>query len=181
MAGIVAKIKRAKFFSVLADEVSSHNTEHLPICIRYADDDNSICEDFVSFVRLERVRASDIAEAIIKCLNDLGLSLCWLRGQGYDGASTMSGHKNGVQARILEKQPKAMYTHCSGHALNLAIVKSCSVPEIENCIDIIKSFTFWVKYSPKRGLLKAILAKNTSLQWKKSSTECLHYTIGREY
>ena len=88
--------------------------------------------------------------------------MCWLRGQVYDGASTMSGHKNGVQARILEKQPKAMYTHCSGHALNLAIVKSCSVPRIKNCINIIKSFTLWVKYSPKReGLLKAIVAKNT--------------------
>lgn len=74
LAGTVAKIKRAKFFSVLADEVSFHNTEHLPICIRYIDDDNNTWEDFVSFVRLERVRASDIAEAIIKCLNDLGLS-----------------------------------------------------------------------------------------------------------
>ena len=27
----------------------------------------------------------------------------------------MSGHKNGVQAKILEKQPKALYTHCAGH------------------------------------------------------------------
>ena len=33
LARIVVKIKRAKFFSMLADEVSSHNTEHLPICI----------------------------------------------------------------------------------------------------------------------------------------------------
>lgn len=42
LAGIVAKIKHAKFFSMLADEVSSHNTEHLPICIQYVDDDNNI-------------------------------------------------------------------------------------------------------------------------------------------
>ena len=37
------------------------------------------------------------------------------------------------------------------------IVKSCSVPEIRNCTDSIKSTTIWVKYSPKREvLLKAI-------------------------
>ena len=39
----------------------------------------------------------------------------------------MSGHKSGVQARILEKQPKALYTHCGSHSLNFVIVKSCSI------------------------------------------------------
>ena len=39
-------------------------------------------------------------------------------GQGYDGVSTMSVEKAGVQARIL-RQPKAIYTHCAGHSLNL--------------------------------------------------------------
>ena len=51
-----------------------------------------------------------------------------LRDQGYDGASTMSGVKAGVQAKIQEKQPKALYTHCAGHSLNLAILNSCSIP-----------------------------------------------------
>ena len=36
------------------------------------------------------------------------------------------------------------------------IVKSCSVPEIRNCIDSVKSITIWVKYSPKREALQAI-------------------------
>ena len=85
-----------------------------------------------------------------------------LRSQGYDGASTMSGHKSGVQARIREKQPKAVYTHCAAHSLNLVIVKSCSLPEIRNCIDSFKRITIWVKYSPKReALLKAIAGEYT--------------------
>ncbi len=99
-------------FSVLADEVSSHNIEHLAICLHYVDANNDICEDFVTFIKLERVRAIDIYEAITGCLEELGLSLNNLRGQGYDGASTMSGERSGVQKRIREKQPKAIYTHC---------------------------------------------------------------------
>ena len=67
------------------------------------------------FIKLERVRATDIADAIIECLENLGFSLSDLRGQGYDGASTMSGVRFGVQARICERQPKAHYTHCAGH------------------------------------------------------------------
>ena len=68
-----------------------------------------------------RVRAVDIEEVITKQLTDISLSFDYLCGQGYDGASTMSGEKNGVQKRNLDKQPRALYTHCSGHSLNLGI------------------------------------------------------------
>ena len=37
------------------------------------------------------------------------------------------------------------------------IVKPCSVPEIRNCIDIIKSVTIWVKYFPKRDALLVVI------------------------
>ena len=61
----------------------------------------------------------------------------------------MSGGKADVQTRILEKQPKAIYTHSAGHSLNLAILNSCSIPSIRNCIDEIKAFTRWIKASDK--------------------------------
>ncbi len=66
---------------------------------------------FIDFAKLKRVRAIDITE-VIHSIDNLGLSLCNLRGQGYNGASTMSGEKGGVQAKILEKQPKALYSLC---------------------------------------------------------------------
>lgn len=154
-ANIISEVKEAKFYSVLADEVSSHNIEHLPLCIRFVDAKSEIPEEFVAFIRLERVRAVDIADAIVGSLEGFGLSLNELRGQGYDGASTMSGEKTGVQKRIREKQPKALYTHCAGHSLNLVVVSSCSVPSIRNTVDHIKSSTLWIKASAKReGLLK---------------------------
>ena len=144
------------------NEVSSHNVEHLPNCLRFVDQECNICEEFISFVKLERVRAVDIASAIIFSIENLGLSLNNLRGQGYDGASTMSGERAGVQARIRERQPKALYTHCAGHSLNLAILNSCSIVPITNCIDQIKSFTLWIRHSDKRsGLLKAVVEKGT--------------------
>ena len=103
LANIVAEVKQSKFYSALADEVSCHNVEQLPVCLRFVDSEGSICEEFVAFLKLNRVRAVDIADALVKCLENLGLSLSELRAQGYDGASTMSGHKSGVQARIREK------------------------------------------------------------------------------
>ena len=103
------------------------------------------------------MRASDITNAIVSSLDELGLSLNDIRGQGYDGASTMSGERTGVQRQIRDIQPRALYTHCAGHSLNLAIVSSCSLPQVRNCIDQIMSLTLWIKASPKReGLLKAV-------------------------
>jgi len=43
------------------------------------------------------------------------------RGQCYDGATTMKGPRNGVAKQLLADEPRAVYTHCYGHSLNLAI------------------------------------------------------------
>ena len=144
---IISEVKKARFYSIMADEVSSHNAEHLPLCLRF--DKSKILEEFVTFLKLERVRAVDIANAIVGCLEGLGLSLNNLQVQGYDEASTMSGERSGVQKRIREKQPKALYTHCAGHSLNLVMVSSCSVLIVRNTIDRIKSLILWIKASVK--------------------------------
>ena len=104
-----------------------------------------IKEEFISFIKMLLVCAVYIQQAITGVLTDIGLSLKELHKQGYHGASTMSGEKSGVQRRILQKQPKALYTHCMGHSLNLVIAKACAEPCIRNCISIIKAITLWVK------------------------------------
>jgi len=155
---IISEIKKARYFSVMADEVSSQNVEHLvALCLRYVDECIDIQE---KFIELPRVRAMDIATAIIAAIENLGLSLTNLRGQGYDGASNMSGHKSGVQKQIRDKQPKALYTHCAGHSLSLVIVTSCSVLAVRNSIAKVKGITYWLKISPKReGFFKQIVKK----------------------
>lgn len=98
---------------------------------------------FVSFItcKLDRVRAEDLEQAIVGILGNLNLSIDDLQGQGYDGASTMSGGKSGLQRRILNRQPKALYTHCAGHSFNLVIAHGYEEPSIRSCILVIKAIT----------------------------------------
>ena len=42
--------------------------------------------------------------------------------QGYDGAAVMSGCVSGVQKRIRDLVPQAIYVHCHAHCLNLVLV-----------------------------------------------------------
>ena len=44
--------------------------------------------------------------------------------QAYDGASNMSGKTNRAAARISSQYPLSLYTHCTSHCLNLAVVTS---------------------------------------------------------
>ena len=73
-----------------------------------------------------------------------------MRGQAYDGAAAMSSSRVGVQAKIKEHAPLAVYTHCNSHILNLSIAASSSLPYIRNMIDVINSTYLFFNNSPKR-------------------------------
>ena len=83
----------------------------------------------------------------------VGLSVNDMRAQAYDGASVMSGHVSGVQTRIRQVNPNAVYVHCRPHVLNLCIVHASKLPLVRNIIDTIQEVTLAFKFSAKRLLV----------------------------
>jgi len=80
----------------------------------------------------------------------MNLTINNFRGQCYDGASNMSGARSGVATRLTDLESRALYTHCYGHALNLAIqdlVKGVKV--MEDTLDTVYEITKLIKKSPK--------------------------------
>ncbi|KAF0704357.1 52 kDa repressor of the inhibitor of the protein kinase-like, partial [Aphis craccivora] len=70
-------------------------------------------EDFLQFVPIHSTVGLELANTIISTLTGLGINLKYLRGHGYDGAANMRSVFRGVQAIIMQKHPKAIYTHLS--------------------------------------------------------------------
>ena len=159
---IVNEIKQAKYYSIMADEVTSHNTEQLAFCVRFVDSKSNIREEFLAFVKLERITGEFIAGAILQLLVELGIPVEDMRGQGYDGATNISSQRVGVNARLreLEQSPLATYVHCSGHCLNLVISHSCALPEVRNVVDRLKHCCRFFLLSPKRNGLLELIVKN---------------------
>lgn len=62
-----------------------------------------------------------MTDIIIGELNDLGLNLQDIRGQGYDNGSNIRGDKTGVQSKIKQYNSQAFYVPCSSHSLNLVV------------------------------------------------------------
>ena len=61
LQGILDELNAARYYSILADEVTSHNVEHLAICARFVDGNKDVREEFLTFVQLERVTGERIA------------------------------------------------------------------------------------------------------------------------
>ena len=78
-----------------------------------------------------------MANVILERLGYLGLKLENLRGQGYDGASSMRDEFRGVQSVIRNEYPKALYTHCVAHCLNLCLSDSSKIQAIRNVLGFI--------------------------------------------
>lgn len=83
-------------------------------------------EDFLGYSPLPRQDATIIALAILSQRTMWGLQANSLMGQGSRGVSEMSGKVSGVQKRLQELYPRATYTHCKSHTLNLIVVYACS-------------------------------------------------------
>lgn len=106
----------------MVDEtVDLNNKEQLVFCLRYVDESMEVHEDFIGLYTLDSTSADLIFESIKDVLLRMNLRMENSRGQCYDGASSMSGVKTGVAAKITRIEHRALYTHCYGHALNLAV------------------------------------------------------------
>ena len=153
--------EHAPFFTILADETTDvSNTEQLCISIRFVDETCSIHEEFLGFVSLARTTGEAVATSILEALQTWSLDVKNCRGQGYDGASSMSSAARGTQAFIRQRSPKAVYTHCNAHCLNLAFVHSCDIPMIRNMIGTLNEICSFFKFSPKRHELLAAVINN---------------------
>ena len=149
------EIKKAKYFSILADEVADvSNTEQLSLVLRYVDDDNNIREEFVDFLPCkDGTSGQAIADLILERIRQYGLDPALIRGQGYDGAGNMSGKFRGCAACISRSCPKAVYVHCYSHVLNLCIAKACELQVVRNVVGTLNQVCLFFNNSPKRQAL----------------------------
>ena len=126
---ICSEVRDSGFFSVLVDETKDiSRQEQLAIVLRYVSlPTASIHEHFLTYVIAENLDAESLTKYILDAFNEYKLDVSCLVSQGYDGASVMSGKISGVQARIKEIAPSALYIHCNAHCLNLCLVDSVKV------------------------------------------------------
>lgn len=123
---IVEEVLRCGFFALMVDEARSFKEEQLSVVIRYTNG-LEVEERFLGFLNCSSFRdAQALKELITDFLARLGLKGVPIIAQCYDGATVMSGERGGLQAKMKEIHPYAMYIHCLAHKLNLVVVDACA-------------------------------------------------------
>ena len=164
---ITASIHSTPFFIIMVDETTDvSNREQVVICIRWVSKTFDVHEDFIGLYNVDQIDAGTLVHVIKDTLLRLNLSLTRIKGQCYDGAASMAGIRSGVAKQLLDEEPRAIYTHCYGHALNLACgdaIKQCGL--IKDALDITHELIKLLKNSPRRDscfeTLKAEIAPDT--------------------
>lgn len=156
-------------FAVLVDETKdSSKKEQLSFIIRFTDNNLNIHEKTLGCYHMTKCDAKSLSDAIIQMVGENKLDINNCVAQCYDGASVMSGPFSGVQKRITELVPHAVYIHCHAHRLNLCLI---------NSIEDIKLITDF--FDTVQGLYKYLMNGHTryelfiSIQ-KKKNLKVLH-------
>ena len=120
LRSIMVNIQSSKF-TIMIDETTDISTqEQVVVVFRWVDSHLVAHEDFVGLYVTNSTTANALVALIKDVLLRMNLKLENCRGQCYDGASNMKGRISGVSTQLLKDEPRAIYTHCYGHALNLA-------------------------------------------------------------
>jgi len=122
---ILSSINDVGAYAVLVDETKdASKKEQLSFLIRFVDKNLNIQEKTLGCYHMKRCDAQSLSDAILKIIDENKLDRKRCIAQCYDGASVMSGAFSGVQTRIANVIPQAIYVHCHAHRLNLCLVNS---------------------------------------------------------
>lgn len=141
-----------EYFSIILDETMDiGKDEQIAFCMRYMDENLEIQEHFFGFFKTDTTTSDDLFTRVNEIMKKLSLDFQKIVGQGYDGASNMSGCKNGLATQILRLNSKALYQHCKGHLLNLSLKDAAnSIPEVVNTFTLVNLVYDFVEGSAKR-------------------------------
>ena len=115
---VVQCIHKASVFSLMADKCTVITTVEEFSVFCHWEESGTPVECFLDIIPLKKVDAESIYLALLQCLRDKNMQIGRMVGMGFDGASTFSGKKTGVQARLRQHAPHAVFVPsvglCSG-------------------------------------------------------------------
>uniref|UniRef100_H3A3B1 DUF4371 domain-containing protein n=1 Tax=Latimeria chalumnae TaxID=7897 RepID=H3A3B1_LATCH len=180
LSAIKHEVQEAKFFSVIVDStIHIGHVDQFSLSLQYVNATGQAIEHFIIFHDLPGSSAEDFFHMLESSL-ELNINIVHCQGQAYAGASTMSGNISGLQNRVKEVSPTALFVHCYAQNLNLVLMDAASCcTNAQLFFGTIESlYTFLTSSLPCLRILKEEQEKlDTAVQVLKKLT--LHNALDR--
>lgn len=145
------KMKDSPVITVLTDE-STDIIVHHKLCIKVRIVDPLTLHPstlFLTDVRLEKATGNGIFSEIKCQLNQRNIAIKKVMGLGTDGASAMTGTKEGLTGHFLRANPHLVNTHCAAHRLALCTEQAAkSIPAMNDYQRTLEMIFYHFKKSP---------------------------------
>ena len=186
--------KAAKYYIILGCTFDLSHQEQMSLTIRCISDGNlapsGAYEHFIQLMQVESSTGENLYKALLNTLEELRLDVKDIRGQGYDNSSNMKGYTSGIQARLLQDNPKAFFEPCTCHNYNLLlgnVAKCC--PDAITFFQILRRIYIMFSASTKRWAvfnkhvpgLSVKPLNDTRWECRIDSVKAIRYQVGEVY
>ncbi len=146
-------LKASPTLSILADESTDLTVDKkLVLYGRVVDPTTFIpTTKYLTNIELGDATGKAIANEIVSFLDSKDISIDKLSGFGSDGASVMTGRKNGTTGKLLEQNPALINIHCMAHRLALCTSQAANqVTYLKEYQTTVTSIFYYFKHSANR-------------------------------
>ena len=149
---VSANLQQLTYLIVMLDETTDVSNHEQPVIVlRKVTNDLLVFEEFLGLYHVPSIGSEILTKVAKDVLCHFNLPITKLRGQCYDGASAMRGIRTGVAKQIYDEEPRALYTHCYGHSINLAVNDASELSkQLKMALEVTHEITKLIKYSPRR-------------------------------
>lgn len=158
---ILMEVRESRFFSlVTGDLVEFADGKHLPIFLRYVNQNNILREEFLDFLPFDTNEAPLVERLEAHLTDRWGLSMEDCRGQAHKATGTSTTKMRAVAMMLMEKYPMALNMPCSNTALNIHLANSLPFPSVQVVMATLRKIDvfFWTTPSTQHELEKYISA-----------------------
>lgn len=179
---ILMEVRESRFFSlVTGDLVQFGEVKHLPLFLRFVNQQNVLREEFLDFVPFDSEEFS-LVDKLEALLNErFGLSMEDCRGQAHKATGTNTNKMKAVAVLLAEKFSQALHLPCSHVALNIHLSNNLPYPNVQilmetlnkirlffkdplTCNELLKAISTYFQKNEEKG---ASLQQACSSEWTK--------------
>lgn len=136
---MLMEVRESRFFSlVTGDLVDFANEKHLPLFLRFVNQQNVLREEFLDFVPFDGDESALVERLEAQLTDRWGLSMEDCRGQAHKATGTSTTKMKAVAVLLMEKYPLALHMPCSHTALNIHLANSLPFPNVQVVMETLR-------------------------------------------